>query len=84
MQDGIYYFAVFDSRGSRERPTTVVRRTCSSSGLMHDDALTPDLGWAGSTILIDAEHGESADKFALISDHEANQIIDQIRARPTE
>jgi hypothetical protein len=84
MQDGIYYFAVFDSRGSRERPTTVVRRTCSSSGLMSDAALTPDLGWAGSTILIDAEHGASADKFDLISEHEANQIIERIRTTAAE
>jgi hypothetical protein len=84
MQDGVYYFAVFDSRGSRERPTTVVRRTCSSSGLMSDDALTPDLAWVGSTILIDAEHGESADKFALISDDEANQIIERIRTTPAD
>ena len=84
MQDGIYYFAVFGSRGSRERPTTVVRRTCSSSGLMSDDALTPDLAWVGSTILIDAEHGESADKFALISDDEANQIIERIRTTPAD
>jgi hypothetical protein len=84
MQDGIYDFAVFDSRGSRERPTTVVRRTCSSSGLMSDAALTPDLGWVGSTILIDAEHGASADKFDLISEHEANQIIERIRTTPAE
>jgi hypothetical protein len=78
MQDGIYYFAVFDERGSRERPTTVVRRTCSSSGRMNDDAWTPELAWVGSTILIDAEHGDSADKFTLISEDEANQIIGQL------
>jgi hypothetical protein len=77
MQDGIYYFAVFDEHGSRERPTTVVRRTCSSSGLMSDDTWTPELAWVGSTILIDAEHGDSADEFALISEDEANQIIEQ-------
>ncbi len=51
---------------------------------MSDDALTSDLAWVGSTILIDAEHGESADKFALISDHEANQIIERIRTTPTD
>lgn len=80
MQDGIYYFAVFDEHGSRERPTTVVRRTCSSSGLMSDDAWTPEPAWVGSTILIDAEHGDSADEFALISEDEANQIIEQLGA----
>ena len=80
MQDGIYYFAVFDEHGSRERPTTVVRRTCSRSGLMSDDAWTPELAWVGSTILIDAEHGDSADEFALISEDEANQIIEQLGA----
>ena len=78
MQDGIYYFAVFDEHGSRERPTTVVKRTCSSSGLMRDDAWIPELAWVGSTILIDAEHGDSADEFALISEDEANQIIEQL------
>ena len=83
MQDGIYYFAVFDEHGSRERPTTVVRRTCSSSGLMSDDAWTPELAWVGSTILIDAEHGDSADEFALISEDEANQIVSRLRATST-
>jgi hypothetical protein len=51
---------------------------------MRDDALTPDLAWVGSTVLIDAEHGESADEFALISDHEANQIIERIRTTPAD
>lgn len=81
MQDGIYYFAIFDAGSGRERPTTVVRRTCSSSGLMSDAAFRPDLGWEGSTILIDAEHGESADEFALISEDEANRLLDQLRDR---
>jgi len=81
LQDAVYYFAVFDSRGSRERPHTVVRRTCTSSGLMSDAAFTPEQGWVGSTILIDAEHGESGDEFALIGEHEANQILDQLGRR---
>jgi hypothetical protein len=83
MPDKVTYFAIVNDFSSRERPAGVFRRTYSDDGGRSDEAFTRNLRWEYSTSLISAERGDLDNKFIEITEDEANQIVERIRARVT-
>ncbi len=73
------YYALVDSRTSRERPRTVIRRVESEGG-QTDEIFSRDLRWELSPLLHGAEHGDTMLDFSRISEDEAGQIVDRIKA----
>ena len=83
MPDKVTYYAVVDDLSSRERPAGVFRRTYSEDGGSVDEAFTRNLAWERSPSLISAERGDLQNEFIEITEDEANQIVERIRARVT-
>ena len=83
MPDKVTYYAIMNDFSSRERPAGVFRRTYSDDGGRSDEAFTRNLRWEYSTSLISAERGDLDNKFIEITEDEANQIVDRIRAKVT-
>ncbi len=80
MPDKVTYYAVVNDLSSRERPSGVFRRTYTEDGGRSDEAFTRNLRWEYSTSLISAERGDTMNEFIVITEDEANQIVEQIRA----
>ena len=83
MPDNITYYAVVDDLSSRERPAGVLRRTYFESGVRRDEAFTRNLVWEHSASLVSAERGDLQNDFIEITEDEANQIVERIRAKVT-
>jgi hypothetical protein len=83
MPDNVTYYAIVDALSSRERPAGVFRRTYFESGGRRDEAFTTDLEWKDSWSLLSAERGDLQNKFIEITEEEANQIVERIRATAT-
>jgi hypothetical protein len=83
MPDEITYYAIIDDLSSRERPAGVLRRIYFETGGRRDEAFTTDLLWARSPSLVSAERGDLQNEFVEITEDEANQIVDRIRATVT-
>jgi hypothetical protein len=83
MADKVTYYAIVNELSSRERPTGVFRRTYFESGGKRDEAFTTDLAWERSASLVSAERGDLLNEFIEITEDEANQIVERIRARVT-
>ena len=81
MPDKVTYYAIVNELSSRERPTGVFRRTYFESGGKRDEAFTTDLVWERSASLVSAERGDLLNEFIEITEDEANQIVESIRAR---
>jgi hypothetical protein len=58
----------------------VFRRTYTEDGGQSDEAFTRNLRWEYSTSLISAERGDLDNEFLEITEDEANQIVERIRA----
>jgi hypothetical protein len=82
MPDKVTYYAVVNALTSRERPAGVFRRTYFESG-RRDEAFTRNLIWERSVSLVSAERGDLQNEFIEITEDEANQIVDRIRATVT-
>jgi hypothetical protein len=80
MPDKVIYYAVVDELSSRERPAGVFRRTYTETGGRRDEAFTRNLEWKRSPSLVSAERGDLQYEFIEITEDEANQIVDRIRA----
>jgi hypothetical protein len=80
MPDEVTYYAVVDDLSSREQPAGVFRRTYTQDGGRSDEVFTRDLTWEFSPELISAERGDLQYEFVEITTHEANQIVERIRA----
>jgi len=80
MPDKITYYAIIDGLSSRERPAGVFRRTYTEDGGRSDEAFTRNLVWEHSWSLVSAERGDLENKFVEITEDEANQIVERIRA----
>jgi hypothetical protein len=80
MAEKITYYALIDSHTSRERPRTVLRRVEKVEGRA-DEMFSRDLIWEPSPLLHAAEHGDTMLDFEEITETEANEIVDRIRAR---
>ena len=83
MADKVTYYAIVNEMSSRERPTGVFRRTYFESGGKRDEAFTTDLVWERSASLVSAERGDLLNEFIEITEDEANEIVERIRARVT-
>jgi len=83
MPDKVTYYAIVNDLSSRERPSGVFRRTYTEAGGKRDEAFTRNLLWEFSPLLISAERGDLQNEFIEITEAEANQIVEQIRARVT-
>jgi hypothetical protein len=81
MADVVTYYAVVDALSSREQPAGVFRRTYTEDGGRSDEAFTRKLIWEFSPALISAERGDLQNKFIEITEDEANQIVERIRAK---
>ena len=80
MPDRVTYYAVVNDLSSREQPSGVFRRTYTEDGGKSDEAFTRKLRWEYSTSLISAERGDTMNEFIVITEDEADQIVEQIRA----
>ena len=83
MPDKVIYYAVIDELSSRERPAGVFRRTYTEGDGRCDEAFTRNLEWKRSPSLVSAERGDLQYEFIEITEDEANQIVDRIRATVT-
>ncbi len=83
MPDRVTYYAVVDDLSSRERPAGVFRRTYTEDGGRSDEAFTRNLIWEFSPALISAVPGNLQNEFIEITEDEANQIVERIRAEAT-
>ena len=83
MPDKITYYAIIDSLSSREWPAGVLRRIYTEDGGKRDEAFTRNLMWERSWSLVSAERGDLENEFVEITEDEANQIVDRIRATVT-
>jgi hypothetical protein len=72
-----------DGLSSRERPAGVFRRIYTEDGGKRDEAFTRNLTWEQSWSLVSAERGDLENEFVEITEGEANQIVDRIRATVT-
>jgi len=83
MPDKVTYYAVVNDLSSRERPAGVFRRTYTEDGGRSDEAFTRNLRWEYSTSLVSAERGDLQNDFIEITEDEANQLMEKLRARWT-
>jgi len=83
MPDKVTYYAVVNDLSSRERPAGVFRRTYTEDGGRSDEAFTRNLTWQYSTSLISAERGDLQNEFIEITEDEANEVMEWIRASVT-
>ena len=83
MPDKVTYYAVVNDLSSRERPAGVFRRTYTEDGGRSDEAFTRNLRWEYSTSLVSAERGDLQNEFIEITEKDANQLMEQLRARWT-
>jgi hypothetical protein len=79
MADKITYYALIDDFSSRTQPGGVLRRIEQDKGKV-DEVFSRDLIWDASPLLRAAEHGDTMFDFIEITEDEANQIVDRIRA----
>jgi hypothetical protein len=83
MPDKVTYYAMIDGLSSREKPAGVLRRTYFEAGGRRDEAFTRNLVWEHSWSLVSAERGDLENEFIEITEDEANQIVERIRATVT-
>jgi hypothetical protein len=83
MPDRVTYYAVVNDLSSRDQPAGVFRRTYTEAGGRRDEAFTRNLVWERSASLLSAERGDLQNEFIQITENEAHQLVDRIRARVT-
>ncbi|HEY3879958.1 MAG TPA: hypothetical protein VGM12_15300 [Trebonia sp.] len=83
MPEKITYYALIDSRSSRERPRTVHRRIEKEGG-QTDELFSRDLTWESSPLLYGAERGDTMIEFVPVTEDEANRIVERIRAEAAQ
>jgi hypothetical protein len=83
MPDKITYYAIVDALSSREQPAGVLRRIYFETGGRKDEAFGQGLIWERTALLVSAERGDLQYEFIQISEDEANQIVERIRAEVT-
>ena len=84
MPDKVTYYAVVDDLSSREQPAGVLPAHLHRGRWL--GAMRRSLRisvWEHSTSLISAERGDLQNEFIEITEDEANQIVERIRAQVT-
>ena len=83
MADKVIYYAVVNDLSTRDRPAGLFRRTYTEAGGLRDEAFTRNLVWKSSASLVSAERGDLQNDFFEITTDEADQLMEQLRARWT-
>jgi len=83
MADKVIYYAIVDDLSSREQPAGVLRRIYFEAGGRRDEAFSRDLVWERTAMLVSAERGDIDNEFIEITEDEANQIVERLRAKGT-
>jgi len=83
MPDKVIFYAVVNDLSSRQHPAGLFRRTYTEAGGLRDEAFTTNLMWEHSSSLFSAERGDLLNEFVEISADEANQLMEELRARWT-
>ena len=83
MPDKVTYYAIVNDLSSRERPAGVFRRTYIEAGGRRDEAFTRRSRLGTQPSLVSAERGDLENEFIEITEDEANQIVERIRAKVT-
>ena len=83
MSDKVTYYAIVDDLSSREQPAGVLRRIYFETGGRRDEAFSQDLIWERTALLVSAERGDLQNRFIEITEDQANQLMEQLRARWT-
>ena len=83
MADKVIYYAVVNDLSSRDRPAGLFRRTYTEAGGLRDEAFTRNLIWKNSSTLVSAERGDLENDFIEITQDEASQLMEELRARWT-
>jgi hypothetical protein len=83
MPDKVTYYAILDDLSSRQEPAGVLRRIYFEAGGRRDEAFSRDLVWERTVLLVSAERGDLTNDFIEITEGEANQIVERIRANVT-
>jgi hypothetical protein len=83
MADKVIYYAVVNDLSSRDRPAGLFRRTYTEAGGLRDEAFTRNLIWKNSSTLVSAERGDLENDFIEITEDEASQLMEELRARWT-
>jgi hypothetical protein len=83
MPDKVTYYAIVDDLSSREQPAGVLRRIYFEAGGRRDEAFSQELVWVRTVLLVSAERGDLQNEFIEITEGEANQIVERIRAKVT-
>ena len=79
MASRIIYYAITDETSTLSRPAGVLRRTERDGGKV-DEVFSGTLNWVPSPLLRSAEHGDLTNDFTEITETEADQIVERIRA----
>jgi hypothetical protein len=83
MTNKITYYAIIDEFSSRDKPGGVLRRVENDDGKV-DEVFSRDLVWEFSPLLRGAERGDTMFDFTEITEEEATQIVDRIRAQASQ
>jgi hypothetical protein len=83
MPDKVIFYAVVNDLSSRLRPAGLFRRTYTEAGGLRDEAFTRSLIWKNSSSLASSERGDLENEFVEITEDEANQLMEELRARWT-
>jgi hypothetical protein len=83
MADKITYYAIIDASTSRDHPAGILRRIENDEGEI-DEVFSRNLTWEFSSLLYSAEHGDLTNDFTVITEEEAAQIMERIRAESDE
>jgi hypothetical protein len=79
MAEQITYYAIVDQFSSRAQPAGVLRRIQRDGGT-RDEVFSGELKWVFSSLKYSAERGDLANEFVSITEAEAMQIVDRIKA----
>lgn len=77
MAEKITYYAIIDDYTTRDEPAGVLRRF--ADGDRRDESFGRDLEWKFSPLLYSADRGDTQYELVLISEEEANRIVERIR-----
>ena len=83
MANKITYFALVDDYSSRDQPGGVLRRTENDEGKV-DEVFSRALKWTPSPLLRTAESGDTMFDFIEITEEEALQLVERIRAEAAD
>jgi hypothetical protein len=77
----VVYYAIVDRRSTLENPAGIARRRFEPGGGLNDEALSGDLTWAFTPLIVEWERGKSSPDLISVTEEEAERIIERFRDR---